>query len=554
MTDVPPHLRRFNPSRRAILAGSAAAGAAAVLPGLTSPGQAQQAAAQTLRIAMSLSDVPRMWGGPDAGFEGLRFGAYMTYDALVNWDMSKADQPSRLVPGLAESWRVDPANRSRWIFSLRRNAVFHDGSPFDADAAIWNFDSVFRQDAPQFHQPRVGLIRSRLSSVGSYEKLDSHTIAVTTNEIDGMFAYQMSFLMMVSPARFRELGNDWQRFALQPSGTGPYAVASVTPRERVELTANTRYWDPARVPKTPRCVLIPMPDANARVAALRAGTIDIAETLPPDPIPSLRQAGVQIALNSYPHIWAWRLNVNQGSPFADVRVRRAANLAIDREAIVQLLSGTAVAAKGKVQPGEPWYGRPGFDIKHDVAAARRLMTEAGFGPNRRLPIRSVIATGGGGQMTPMPMNEAIQENLREIWMDVTFEVVDFTTIIGMMRNGSRAEQQRGFHAINIAIPSIDPTTGWVIYDSQLVNPRGVNWGYYSNPAVDAQIREVRQQFEPAAQDAAMARLHELLVDDAAALFVVHDLNPRGLAPRVRGFVQARNWFQDYTPITLAPAS
>ncbi|WP_239514604.1 ABC transporter substrate-binding protein, partial [Klebsiella pneumoniae] len=83
--------------------------------------------------------------------------------------------------------------------------------------------------------------------------------------------------------------------------------------------------------------------------------------------------------NSYPHVWAWRLNVNPGTPFADIRVRKAANLAIDRDGMVQLLSGTAEAAKGKVLPGDPWFGKPGFDIRYDVEAAKALMTEAGYG-------------------------------------------------------------------------------------------------------------------------------------------------------------------------------
>jgi ABC-type transport system substrate-binding protein len=77
----------------------------------------------------------------------------------------------------------------------------------------------------------------------------------------------------------------------------------------------------------------------------------------------------------------------------------------------------------------------------------------------------------------------------------------------------------------------------------------VNWGFFNNPAVDAQLKAVREA-APEAQDAAMAKLHEILVDDVAALFVVHDLNPRGIAPRASGFVQARNWFQDYTPVTV----
>jgi peptide/nickel transport system substrate-binding protein len=536
-------------SRRTVLKGAALAASAASLPGVAA-GQT----AQPLRIGISLSDVPRMWGGPEGGFEGIRFGGYMVFDALINWDMTKSDAPSALTPGLATNWTVDPTDKKRWLITLREGVTFHDGTPFDVDAAIWNLDSIFKADAPQFHQPRVGLVRSRLSSLAGYEKVDAKTIAITTNVVDGMFPYQLSFLWYVSPARWRELGGDWQRFTQRPAGTGPYKVVSVTPRERVELEANSAYWDTKRVPKTVRTVLLPIPDGNARIAALRAGTIDIAETLPPDAIPSLKGAGMQVVQNSYPHIWAWRLNVNPGTPFADVRVRKAANLAIDRDGMVQLLSGTARAAKGKVLPGDPWYGNPTFDIRYDVEAAKKLMIEAGYGPNKRLEVVSVIASGGGGQMVPMPMNEMMQENLKDIFIDVKFEVVDFTTIINMLRGGTRSDQQKGFHALNIAIPSIDPTTGWVIYDSALTNPRGVNWGWYSNPAVDAAIKAMREAFEPAAQNEAMGKLHALLVDDAAALFVVHDLNPRGLSPRVKGFVQARNWFQDYTPATIGPAA
>lgn len=528
-------------SRRHVLAGSAALGALAA-----SGRQALAQAQPPLRIAMSLTDIPRLWAGPDAGFEGLRFGGYLAFDALTLWDMSSRDKASGLVPGLAESWRVDPADNKRWIFTLRQGVKFHDGSDFDADAMIWNLDSIFKSDAPQFHAPRVGMIRSRLASIASYEKIDARTIAIVTTEPNGMFIYETSFLMVASPTRWRELGGDWQRFAERPAGTGPYRVVNAVPRERVELEANRAYWDESRIPKTQRTVLVPIADSNARVAALRSGQVDMIETVPPDAIDSLRRAGNRVDTNVYPHVWAWRLNVQHGSPFADVRVRKAANLAIDRNSMVQLLGGSAQAAQGKVVPSSPWFGKPGFEIKYDVAEARKLMTEAGYGPNRRLPARVVIASGGGGQMVPMPMNELVQENLRQIWMDVTFEIVDFATIIGMMREGSRATRQQGFHAINIAIPTIEPTVGWVIYDSALVNPRGVNWGYYNSPAVDGALRNMRLAFESAAQNAAMAKLHEVLVDEAAALFVVHDLNPRAYSARVEGFVQAQNWFQDYT--------
>jgi peptide/nickel transport system substrate-binding protein len=210
-------------------------------------------------------------------------------------------------------------------------------------------------------------------------------------------------------------------------------------------------------------------------------------------------------------------------------------------------------AAGKVSPDDPWFGAPAFKIGHDPDRARALMREAGFTPQRPAVIKVAIASGGGGQMSPLPMNEYMQDNLKSVGFAVEFQVVDFGTIISMMRAGPRDPTQAGVHAINIAIPSIEPTTGWIIYDSALVNPRGVNWGYYNSPAVDAQLKVARAQFDPARQDEEMARLHALLVDEAAALFVVHDLNPRALSARLSGFVQARNWFQDYTPITIRGA-
>jgi ABC-type transport system substrate-binding protein len=530
--------------RRTLLAAPALAAA-------LGPSAAEAQAAAPLRIAMSLNDIPRLWGGPEAGFEGLRFGGYLLYDALVNWDLSRDDRPSGLVPGLATSWRVDEGDRRRWVVELRRGVRFHDGSPFDADAAIWNFDSIFNTRAPQFDGPRSGLVRARLSSFEAVEKLDDFTIAIRTNEVDGMFPYQLSFLLHVSPARWRELGGDWTRFLTNPSGTGPYRFASLTPRQRAELDANREYWDQARVPRVPRTVILPIPDHTARVAGLRAGQIDVAETLTPDAIPSLRAARFQIVQNTYPHIWAWRLNVQEGSPFHDIRVRQAANLAVDRDGMVQMLAGSAQAALGKVAPDHPWFGNPGFRLRFDLAEARRLMQAAGYGPNRRAAVNCIMPVTGGGQMTPQPMGEAIQASLREAFFDVTYQPVDFATALNLMRAGARDPANRGAHALNIAIPSLDPTTGWIIYDSGLVNPRGVNWGHYNSPAVDAQLRRAREQFDEAGQAREMGRLHNLLVEEAAGLYVVHDLNPRALSPRVRGFVQARNWFQDYTRISLA---
>ena len=87
-------------------------------------------------------------------------------------------------------------------------------------------------------------------------------------------------------------------------------------------------------------------------------------------------------------------------------------------------------------------------------------------------------------------------------------------------------------------------------DSRLVAPKGTNWGYYINPEADSLIDQIRTEFDPALQLAAIQKLHEHYVDNALFLFVAHDVAPRALSPKVKGFVQAQNWFQDLTSVSV----
>ena len=115
-------------------------------------------AESVLRVAMTAADIPINIGQPDQGFEGFRFMGYMLYDALVLWDLSKSDESAGLMPGLAESWSVDPNNPERWIFNLRKGVKFHDGSDFTADDVVWNYDKVAKTDAPQYEPKQAALV------------------------------------------------------------------------------------------------------------------------------------------------------------------------------------------------------------------------------------------------------------------------------------------------------------------------------------------------------------------------------------------------------------
>src|SRR6201995_4649459 len=118
-----------------------------------------------MRIGMTAADIPRTLGQPDQGFEGNRFTGLTMYDALTMWDLSAADKPSVLIPGLAVEWKVDDADHKKWTFKLRPGVKFHDGSDFNADAVVWNVDKVLNKDAPQFDASQVGVTASRMPTL-----------------------------------------------------------------------------------------------------------------------------------------------------------------------------------------------------------------------------------------------------------------------------------------------------------------------------------------------------------------------------------------------------
>ena len=84
----------------------------------------------------------------------------------------------------------------------------------------------------------------------------------------------------------------------------------------------------------------------------------------------------------------------------------------------------------------------------------------------------------------------------------------------------------------------------------MVAPRSVNWGWIQEPEFDKLVSDARGTFGGKERDLALGRLHAHAVEQAAFLFVVHDTGPRALSPRVTGFVQSKNWFQDLTPIVM----
>ncbi len=515
---------------------------------------AQPAMAEsTLRIAMTAADIPTATGLPNNGFEGMRFMGYPIFEGLVLWDLTKTDQLATLRPGLAEKWEQAPGDTRTWIFHLRKGVKFHDGSDFNADAVIWNLDRYFKNDSPQFEAAASGMSRARVPLMGSYKKIDDATVAITTTTPASYFPYMAVYLLFTSPTSFEKAGKDWGKVATLPAaGTGPFRISRVVPRERVELLRNDDYWDAAKKAKVDKVVLMPVPEANARLAALRSGQVDWIEVPPPDGLASLKSAGFTITTGSYPHVWPWFYNIGAAnSPFKDVRVRQALNYCVDREGLVGLLSGTAEPSVGWLKASDPNFGSPANRYKFDPAKGKAMLAEAGFTPQKPLSFKVQISSSGSGQMLPMPMNEFMQQNLKEACgVNVEFDVVEWTVLLTAARLTPDNPNLKGALALNISSPSSDAGIMARYFAAANFSPNGFNFEQWKDDVFEDALKTLAESTDPKVIAEATRKAHERLVDNPPWLYIVHDLNPRAMTRNAKGFVSPQSWFLDMTLVSM----
>ena len=493
----------------------------------------------TLRIGMTSGNLPTTAGAPTEGLEGTRFAGYPVFEPLVMWDLRTTDRPPGIIPWLAAEYHSDPADRTRWIFTLRPGVTFHDGSPLNADAVIFNLARFFDPNSPQFDRAGAATQASRVPFIAGWQKLSETSLAIVTKTPTSYFPEIAAGILVASPAQYEAAGRNWQAFAAKPSGTGAFRITAVD-RSTITLDRNPGYWNAARAAKLDHIILRGMPDAISRIAALRAGQVDWIEVPPPDAMPSLQAAGFTVATSPFPHIWPYWLRIGPDTPFKDVRVRQALNYAIDRDGLVTLLNGAAEPAKGFWKQGDPRFGHPRNDYVYDPAKARALLAQAGL--TAPVPVKILISYAGSGQMLPLPMNELIQQGAREAGFELSFTVVDFAQMASI-RNRPDAPEMKDITATNSSFTTADMT--WFYYS--FFPP---NWPHYDNPEVTALMQTYKTDFELKNGPELLARIHEKLVDDAPWVWIVHDRNPRAFSPHVKGYIPAQSWFTDLAAISM----
>jgi peptide/nickel transport system substrate-binding protein len=357
-------------------------------------GNEQTASAKILRVGVVA--LPPSLGNPFAvtGVPGV-YTITPMFDTLAVVDAEGVLQPS-----LALSWeRIDPLT---WRFRLRDGVTFHNGVAFTADAVAFTVAHLVSPEA------RIEPIARDVAQVESALVVDPLTVDIRTRTPDALLPNYIAVMPIVEPGQWQRLGREG--FAREPVGTGPFRLERWEAAKAV-FSAQKNHW---RAPKVDAMEMIAIPDASSRVQAIQSGQLDIAVALGPDDVAAIKQfgGGYTIARTSGT-LTMTLISTKEGTPLKDVRVRRALNYAVDKQAIIDsLLSGETVVASQPASRIAFGYNPALAPYPYDPDKAKALLAQAGFGPDNPLPILMEVVVGGAAN------DAAMYQQIAQYWNDV----------------------------------------------------------------------------------------------------------------------------------------
>lgn len=475
---------------------------------------APAAQGQVARIA--LDTLPLSQGNPfRTSLSPTVYSTAGVFDTLTRFD-----EGARLQPSLAERWQnVDALT---WRFHLRRGVTFSNGAPFTADAVVTAVAYLTSDEAA-----REGLKRE-LSILKSARAVDDFTVDLVTTEPVPLLPRYVAALALPEPGAWRKLGRDG--FARQPVGTGPFKVDRIA-QNSWRLSKYAAAWRPARIDGVE---LLMLPDTAARVQALEADRVDIAMVIGPDNIGAITAAGGRVETYAVGSVYGMsfitvRGGQPVGGPLADARVRRALNLAVDRDRIVStLLAGRTVPANQPAarmafgyDPGIPPY-------PYDPAAAKRLLAEAGY-PNG---FAFVLDAPTGASASDTAVFQQVQADLREIGVTMRLKTMPYTLYLTKTANVDFTGD-----AFPIAWPSWPLLDVWRALQIHSCF-RPVPW--FCEPALTPRMRAALSEWDEAKALKLRQEIGRAYHDLAPAIFLYELPLFVGLGPKVTAFSMFSN--------------
>jgi peptide/nickel transport system substrate-binding protein len=411
------------------------------------------------------------------------------------------DDKLNIVPQLALSHETS-ADGKEMTIKLRPGVKFHDGEPFDADAATFSIERHMNF-AGSFRKPE-------LATVDHVDVVDPLTIKLVLKTPFSPLIAQLTDRagMMVSPKAAKEAGD---RFGLKPVCAGPYKFVERVQQDRIVGEKFADYWNKDNV-FIDRVVYLPIVDATVRLANLKSGGLDLIERVLATDIKEVR-ADSRLKLSTALELGYFGITINIGNdkskgPLSQSeKVRQALGLSIDREAITQVVfNGEFVPGNQWVSPEHPYYQKAFPVQKRDLAKAKTLLKEAGVA----LPVSVDFMVTKGAENEAVA--QVIQSMAAEAGIDLKIRLIEFATSFKQAQAGE-------FQAFLIGWSGrIDPDGNSYVF---MHTKAPQNDGGYSNTEADKALEDARLITDPAQRKAIYEKLTKSVLNDVPLIYLYH---------------------------------
>jgi peptide/nickel transport system substrate-binding protein len=452
------------------------------------------------------------------------------------------DEKQRLLPGLAESWKV--VDETVWEFKLRRGVTWHDGSPFTADDVLFSFQRA--PNVPNSPSSFASAVKGKTVS-----KVDEYTVRMTTGAVSPTLPNDVATLMIVSKKNGENAKTEDYNSGKAAIGTGAYKFAKFTPGDRIEFTRNDAYWGPK--PKWTKLQFKPITAGPARVAALLAGDVDMIEDTPTADIERLKKDPkfqlsqgisnrlVYLFVDHARDVTPFATAKDGGeikNPFKDKRVREAMTKAINRDAIVaRVMQGVAVPAGQFLPDGYFGVSSKLKPVTYDPDGAKKLLAAAGFANGLKLTLH----TPNGRYINDVKIAEAVAQMLTRVGVETALEALQPSVFFTRAsQGGPNNSPEFSFILVGWSSGTGENSGSVVPLVNTFDRAKGTgttNRGRYSNVEVDQLSAEALRTNDDAKRAALLAKATEIAIEDVAVIPLHYQVNTwaarKGLSYKAR---------------------
>lgn len=459
-----------------------------------------------------------------AGYRNLAPGekdGYYCSKILYVWEpLVTQDDTGAPVPCLAESWEMSEDGK-QWTFYLRQGVKFHDGSDFNADTVIANFDRMKMGVKSSSFYPLD--IDSHYPNLENYEKVDDYTIRLTFSQPAPTQLYNMVNFgsAIYSPNCFDENG-DFNGICI---GTGPFRITENVLDEYVLLERFDEYWGETAKAKNIRVRVIP--DADTRFSALKSG--EIMGVIDLNAIPTSLAVELEgdgnFALTTTKSTMIRFLCLNGTQfPFNDVRMRQAVSLALQRSVITEdIYDGFGTPTTNILNYSTPFYKE--FPVEEDMEKAKELAAEV-LGDERV----TVTYLYNGSEAAQKGEAELIASWLSEIGIDCELMPMEMTNMKEQMKTGDYgiARMQQG-------LSNSEPAT---IFRRFMLTSGDLNQNYslgYQSDEVDALMAEAESALDMDVRTEGYNRIQEISTQEFPVVPLFNDMTLMAYNTKLTGY-------------------